>query len=812
MPAGYSSNAGTLGGRLIVLVVDQPNIRFGGVQAVQTTLFDFIDRLPDSDRIAVVGLGPGAPATPFTTDRQRVKDAIGRMPGAKFVSLRDQYTVTVTEALNINRGQPFELERIVQRECFGLGGMDLQSCAAGVQSEALSIAREAIFDGRTTIAGLRNLLEALQSFDAPKTLVVLSEGFYSADRVLPLDQIERLAAAAQTTIYALQLEDRGSGAGGRTRMTIGIQDRSSAAEGLEAIASASRGSLFTVSASVEGSLNRIEAELSGYYLIGVESVPEDRTDGSRRISARVTRRGLTIRSRRRLYGGAAPAPVRSPHEQVAQAVTLPLILSGLPLRVATFSLRGPDPSKVQLLIHADVGEDYTSSREVALGYVISDSEGRIVESQAADARLLPVMNGVPSPLQFTGGASLDPGDYTLKLAVVQDDRIGTIEHPVRAGLTDGGEVYFSELTVGGPSSSSTVLQPTVGHTVSFGLVHGYFEVYGARATDVSVNFEIAARMDAPALLTGDVAPRVVSDDRVIFTNMIPARQLPSGSYVLRARVSIASEGEPAEAEIDTLTREFEVAPPAVLLTSADPVAPPRLSGTELFLPVTDEDLQRPFDPEEVLRPATLAAFRGLVAPSASDAFDLGVSLLEEGQYERAETTLKSAIGVESNSTAPLTYLAAVLAASGHDAEAANVWQTALIEGSDQPEIYSWLADALLRVGDYRQARAFLQEAIEKWPADVRYAKPLALVYATFGQGREAVRVLRRHLDAHSDDVDALALGVEWIYLLHSAGYAAYSPAEDRETARSWAEAHRVNGGADVALVEQWVESLLGSPR
>ena len=58
----------------------------------------------------------------------------------------------------------------------------------------------------------------------------------------------------------------------------------------------------------------------------------------------------------------------------------------------------------------------------------------MVDNKGSDMRLLPVMPGVPSPLQYTAGASLPPGDYTLKLAVVEGERIGTVEHLIHAGL------------------------------------------------------------------------------------------------------------------------------------------------------------------------------------------------------------------------------------------------------------------------------------------------------------------------------------------------------------------------------------------
>src|SRR4029453_14257305 len=72
-PDGYSTNENSTGGRLIVLAVDEPNIRFGGALAITRAANGFIDKLMLSDRVAVAGIGTGAPATPFTADRKRIK-------------------------------------------------------------------------------------------------------------------------------------------------------------------------------------------------------------------------------------------------------------------------------------------------------------------------------------------------------------------------------------------------------------------------------------------------------------------------------------------------------------------------------------------------------------------------------------------------------------------------------------------------------------------------------------------------------------------------------------------------------------------
>ena len=113
----------------------------------------------------------------------------------------------------------------------------------------------------------------------------------------------------------------------------------------------------------------------------------------------------------------------------------------------------------------------------------------------------------------------------------------------------------------------------------------------------------------------------------------------------------------------------------------------------------------------------------------------------------------------------------------------------------------------MRNRDLGLARGVLEEAVGKWPSDRRFARSIALVYATFGQGQEAVRSLERHLVAHPDDVESLLMGVEWIYQLRSAGAVAHSPAEDLALARKYAASYTATKGPQVALVKQWMEFL-----
>ncbi len=115
----------------------------------------------------------------------------------------------------------------------------------------------------------------------------------------------------------------------------------------------------------------------------------------------------------------------------------------------------------------------------------------------------------------------------------------------------------------------------------------------------------------------------------------------------------------------------------------------------------------------------------------------------------------------------------------------------------------------MRNRDLGAARSVLEEAAGKWPADPRFTKPLAMLYASFGRGRDAVRMLERYIadPAGRRDADALAMGVEWIYRVHAAGAVVHTPTDDRNLAHAYADAYEKSAGPQLALVQQWIAFL-----
>jgi VWFA-related protein len=166
-PEGYSSNEGGTGGRLVLLVVDQPNIRFGGFVGIRKAVNGFLDRLQPSDRVALIGIGPGAPSVGFTSDRALLRKAVEKTTGQRQTLSRGFYTIAISEAMSIRRGDAMVLQRVQKRECGDPATAPprevprIEMCFSAVEAESNAVAATSAYDGEQTMNMFRDLLSAL---------------------------------------------------------------------------------------------------------------------------------------------------------------------------------------------------------------------------------------------------------------------------------------------------------------------------------------------------------------------------------------------------------------------------------------------------------------------------------------------------------------------------------------------------------------------------------------------------------------------------------------------------------------------------
>ena len=93
---------------------------------------------------------------------------------------------------------------------------------------------------------------------------------------------------------------------------------------------------FAASRAGAGIFERLEAELSAWYLVAVERQPGD--PESQRIEVDVKRKGVSVKSNKTVITGTVDTR-RPADELLSDALSSPFAMSGIPLRVSTFTQR-----------------------------------------------------------------------------------------------------------------------------------------------------------------------------------------------------------------------------------------------------------------------------------------------------------------------------------------------------------------------------------------------------------------------------------------------------------------------------------------
>jgi VWFA-related protein len=538
----FSSNEGVTPGRLLMLVVDEGNIGVGGQRVVLQAADRLLERLTPFDRVSLVAIPHGSGShVEFTTQHTRIRQALAAIHGtARTTSQR----VSVGEALAFAREpESQEWRQAIDRECAFLRARQRSVCISEVEGEASSLAGIVQAQERQSVQALRGLLESLRTINAPKTVVLLSEGLLFDDRSEVL-QLAAAAAAARVRLFVLLLDSAGGDASiGRIYRDAGNERREFAAN-LEELAGMARGTVFRITTTGEEAFRRIADELAGDYLLGFAPLESERDGKLHDLKVAVRRSGTTVRARRAIF---FPPPSSSPPKEqdiLAQALRTPSLMTELPVRVATYTVREPGTSKVRVLVSAEIGRRGTPpATAVTVGFVLRDEHGKVVAGGIDDARGSATTS---APLSFVGATAVPPGAYMLRLAALDGaGRLGSVEHPLQAELTPASQLELSDLILQAAGGTEAALRPDVETEIDGGEALAYLEIYSRDPTVLAgteVMIEIAATETEAPLLSSPA--RVESGrelDRRIVEGPLPLDGLEAGEYVARAVVSVAGK-------------------------------------------------------------------------------------------------------------------------------------------------------------------------------------------------------------------------------------------------------------------------------
>ena len=281
---------------MIMIAVDQMNIRPGAARPILDAAARFLDRLNPADRVAFVSYPEPGVVVDFTGDRQRVRLAMQKVIGtqSRFVGRRN---IGLVEAIDIaQKGDDRRMQEVTNRECRGLLDMALEQCMRDIVDESNSILWTTRRDTEASLRGLRDWLQHLGETEGQKTLILLSEGLVT-DSPSDLEDVVRTAMRGRVAVNVLLMDVPRSDATQGPLPPTFTEDRELEIRGLNDLASLSRGSIFQVVGTADRAFDRLASEISAYYLLSVEESPSDRDGRNHRIDVSVQRRGVTLRSR-----------------------------------------------------------------------------------------------------------------------------------------------------------------------------------------------------------------------------------------------------------------------------------------------------------------------------------------------------------------------------------------------------------------------------------------------------------------------------------------------------------------------------------
>jgi VWFA-related protein len=817
----YTSNLTPMNGRMILIAIDQVNIRPGTLQPILKAASAFLDHLSPLDQVGFIAFPEPGPQVNFTNDRLKLRLAMQKLighPGRMSVS---NLNIGVSEAIALNdKRDEIVLAQVVARECRGLAVDQRAQCERDIVNEASQIAIRVRQDGEHSRTAIRDILTRLTMLEGPKSLILISEGLMVQEDD-EMQSIVALAGRARTSINIMSVDLQ------RNDITITeapptqSRDRRLQLEGLEALAMLSRGALFHVVGTGEGIFERLASEISAYYLLGIEQRPSDAKGDRHRIDVSVGRQNVTIRSRQAFVLSPTQNARRSAEDGLRDALTSPFPVSGLPVRVTTFAQQDPGSSKVQLMIAAQIGQPGAQAAEFTVGFLVVDDQNRVVASWGNTQRLSPAGTSPNEPLAFLSGVAVEPGNYSLRFGAVDSEgRRGSVVRDVSAWKLTGEELAVGDLIVGAVTPGGPGLSASVEPHLSAGNVAAYLELYSTSAATLdgtAVRLEIAETADSPALaaLPAQLAPGRQSLSRVA-SGVLGVRMIPPGRYVARALVTRAGKTvavlarplvlEAAAADADAAPR---VAAAAVSFASSlPPFDRNAVLAREFLGPMLDAVEKR----SPALQDAMVEARAGRYGAAALEAlssgdqtaasFLRGIDFYGKGQLDQAATQLQLAAGPRREFFPAAFFLGAAFAAAGRDRDAAGVWQIALGTESRPAAVYVLVADARLRDGQAASAVEILEPAFAREPANDAVAMRLGMAYVIAGRHAEAIPVFDAYLARHATDQDYLFAAVVAHYEAARAGQGLSSL--DRAKLKKYGTAYT---GPQRALVDKYLLTL-----
>lgn len=834
-----SSNAkGAPRGRLIVILVDQGNIRTGAARSAMNSAKKFVDTLTPEDRVSVIAVPSPGELVDFTTDHDKVREALLRIVGHASAP-RSRFNISITEAmaLYMNSDTRLALE-VILRECGQAGGaIEIERCEREVEQDAAEIMIDIRRRTDDSIRGMRAVLQSLANLEGPKSVILVSEGLIFEGLGGETDELASIAADSRATLDILLLDVPLFDASQGSRPTTPREDRELQVTGLEQLAGAARGNLYRINTTAEFAFDRISRSLDGYYLLGVESRPDDRNGRRHRISVKSTRRGVTIRSRRSFLTSVS-AKATTPQDAVTRALKSPLPINDLPLKISTWTYKEPGSSRVRVLVAAEAERLADQPLEYTVGMAIVNRQGKGFATPI-ELKTLAEKSGDPGTAVFSGILAVDPGQYRLMVSMADSEgRVGSVARAVTAFQMDGpgvsiGDLLLGSTTGGGKVALAPAIEPAVTETMAAVMeayapslagssgATGAAPFGGIEATLEILTSEDSAPLAAmPMHVLAGGSPEIVNLSAHFNTSA-----LPPGRYLARG---ILRQGGKSHGH---MIRPFRIVASSTATFGA---AAPLVGVVPNEMAMMLLGALSNFDRKELLAPATLTSMYAMADARATGSkaavkearagdlgaasmtalgendqalamFLKGLELYQASQLDRAAVQFQNSMQAAPTFTPARLFLGASLAEAKRHREAAGLIQSAATTPPNAA-IARLAGEEWIKAGQPNLAITPLEMAVQQPNADARTKKLLGTAYVLGNRAGDAVPAWTSYLESNPTDGAALLAAIFSAYVKHLNGAQA-SLTADKANVAKWAKAYAATKGPMQPLVDAWAKHV-----
>jgi len=460
-------------GRIYLIVLDDLNTAVARTPQVKRTVRQFVETaMGVNDVAAVVYTGRNDASQDFTNNPRLLLAAVDKFMGRKLPS-------ATLNKLDSARVDPTSGQMVA--------GPDIDQEERSYRARAVmgSIRKLSEF-----MAGVRGRRKAMlwfgEGIDYDITQILDSNGTLgnvgsaagvvrpSAASTIVLEDIRNAIAAAQRSNVAIYtIDPRGLfNAGddlieaGGTTSDLGIptaalqEEARNAQENLRQVAVDTGGFSVLNTNQFANAFDRIIRENSSYYLFGYYSTNDKRDGRFRKVQVRVKRPGVTVRSRTGYIaptGKAQPPPVANPDGPptvVADALSSPLPVAGVPMRVYAGSFKGAAPNAaVAIALEIDGSHfdfvnrngawveqvDVLTSAMNAAGKSFPGERQKLTLTLKPDTYERVITNGLRVVTQM----DLPPGRYQLRVAAGNANRAGSVLYDLEVPDFSKGAIALS---------------------------------------------------------------------------------------------------------------------------------------------------------------------------------------------------------------------------------------------------------------------------------------------------------------------------------------------------------------------------------